>query len=64
LFDHPFGGVEVSNMRALMEFIASEYDGIRPSRSPEEMAAWLKRFHTNLAEVLHNGQAVLDLLPQ
>lgn len=28
LFDYPFGGVEVQNMRALMEFISSEYDGI------------------------------------
>jgi hypothetical protein len=47
-----------------MEFISSEYDGIRPSRSPEETAAWLKRFHTGLAEALHVGEAVLDLLPE
>ncbi len=64
LFDYPFGGVEVPNMRALMEFISSEYDGIRPNRSPEEMAAWLRRFHKSLAEALHNGEAVLDLLPE
>jgi hypothetical protein len=51
-------------MRALMEFLSSEYDGIRPSRSPDEMAAWLSGFHTMLAEALHNGEAVLDLLPE
>jgi len=64
LFDYPFGGIEVPNMRALMEFLSSEYDGIRPSRSPDEMAAWLRGFHTRLAEALHNGEAVLDLLPE
>jgi hypothetical protein len=36
LFDYPFGGVEIHNTRALMEFISSEYDGIRPTISPEE----------------------------
>lgn len=64
LFDFPFGGIKVRNMRALMEFISSEYDGIRPSRSPEEMAHWLKAFHTRQVEALHNGEAVLDLLPE
>ena len=64
LFDYPFGGVEVQNTRALMEFIASEYDGLRPSRLPEDMAVWLKEFHTRLAEALHNGETVLDLLPE
>ena len=42
-----------------MEFISSEYDGI----SPEEMADWLKKFHTKLAQALHNGEAVLDMVP-
>ncbi len=64
LFDYPFGGVEVQNTRALMEFISSEYDGIRPNRSPEDMAQWLGQFHTRLAEALHNGETVLDLLPE
>src|SRR6201993_1560034 len=59
LFDYPFGGVELPNARALMEFISSEYDGIRPTISPEEMAIWLKEFHTKLAQALHNGEAVL-----
>jgi hypothetical protein len=50
-------------MRALMEFISSEYDDIRPIMSPEQMGVWLKEFHTNLALALHNGEAVLDMVP-
>jgi hypothetical protein len=64
LFDYPFGGVEIHNTGALMEFISSEYDGIRPTISPEEMADWLKKFHTKLAQALHNGEAVLDMAPE
>lgn len=63
LYDYPFGGVEVANMRALMEFISSEYDNIRPNQTPEQVAEWLKQFHIRLAEALHGGEAVLDLLP-
>ena len=63
LFDYPFGGIEVPNMRALVEFISSEYDGIRPAKSPEELVEWLRGFHTELAQRLHNGEAVLDLIP-
>jgi hypothetical protein len=63
LFDYPFGGIEVPNMRALMEFISSEYDEIRPTKSPEELVEWLKGFHTGLAQRLHNGEAVLDMIP-
>ena len=47
-----------------MEFISSEYDGIRPAVSPEEMAIWLKELHTKLAQALHNGEAVLDMVPE
>ena len=43
-----------------MEFISSEYDGM----SPEEMAIWLEEFHTKLAQALHNGEAVLDMMPE
>jgi len=64
LFDYPFGGVETHNTRALMEFISSEYDGIRPTISPEDMASRLKEFHTKLAHALHNGEAVLDMVPE
>jgi hypothetical protein len=64
LFEYPFGGIEVPNMRALVEFISSEYDGIRPIKSPEELVEWLREFHTELARRLHNGEAVLDLIPE
>ena len=64
LFEYPFGGVELSNMRALIEFISGEYEGIRPTRSPERMVEWLRAFHTELAERLHNGETVLDLIPE
>jgi hypothetical protein len=64
MFDYPFGGIEVANMRALMEFISSECDDIRPTKSPEGLAEWLKDFHTELAQRLHNGETVLDLIPE
>ena len=64
LFDYPFGGVEVRNMRLIMEDIADEYEGARPARSPEEMVAGLREFHTRLAERLHEGEDVLDLIPE
>ena len=63
LFDYPFGGVEVSNMRGLLEFISSEYEGIRPTKSPEELVEWLKAFHTELAHRLHDAETVLDMVP-
>jgi hypothetical protein len=46
-----------------MEFISSEYDEIRSTKSPEELVEWLKGFHTELAQRLHNGEAVLDTIP-
>jgi hypothetical protein len=64
LFDYPFGGVEVQNMRALIDFISGEYDGIRPVRTPEQLAKWLRGFHTELAQRLHEGETVLDMIPQ
>jgi hypothetical protein len=51
-------------VRALMEFISSEYDGLRPTISPEEMAIWLKQFHTKLAQALHNREVMLDMVPE
>ena len=47
-----------------MEFISSEYDSIRPTISPEEMAIRLKEFHTKPAQALHNGEAVLDMVSE
>ena len=63
LFDYPFGGIELQNMRGLMELISEEYE-MRPTKTPEELAEWLKRFHTGLAERLHNGEPVLDMIPE
>ena len=63
LFDYPFGGIELQNMRGLMELISEEYE-MRPTKTPEELAQWLKHFHTGLAERLHNGEPVLDMIPE
>jgi hypothetical protein len=62
LFDYPFGGVELQNMQTIMKLIAEEY-GIEPNKSPPELVAWLRQLHTTLAERLHRGEAVLDLVP-
>jgi len=62
LFDYPFGGVEIQNMRTMMDLIREEYD-LAPTKSPEELVEWLRQFHTRLADRLHRGQAVLDLVP-
>jgi hypothetical protein len=64
LFDFPFGDVEVPNMRTIMHFIAEEYDGAEPAKTPEEMVAWLQAFHAELAQRLHVGEAVLDMIPE
>ncbi len=63
LFEYPFGGIEIPNMRALMEFLSSEYGGIRPVKTPETLVQWLRAFHTELAQRLHDGETVLDLIP-
>jgi hypothetical protein len=63
LFDYPFGGIEIENMQAMTKFLSSRYGNIQPTKSPQELVAWLKRFHTELAERLHRGEAVLDLIP-
>ena len=63
LFDYPFGGVEIRNMRLIIDDIADAYEGVRPVKSPEEMVAWLRTFHEKLAERLHAGEDVLDLIP-
>jgi hypothetical protein len=62
LYDYPFGGVEVQNMRTMMNLIGEEY-GARPTKSPEDAILWLRQFHERLAERLHQGEAVLDLVP-
>ena len=64
LFEFPFGGVEVRNMRLIMDQIADEYETASPMKQPEEMVEWLRAFHTELAERLHDGEDVLDLIPE
>ena len=64
LFDYPFGGVEAQNMTSMMALIAREHENARPAREPEEMVAWLKAFHKELAARLHAGEDVLDLVPK
>jgi hypothetical protein len=64
LFEFPFGGVEVRNMRLIMDQIADEYEDARSTKQPEEMVEWLQEFHTRLAGRLHNGEDVLDLIPE
>jgi hypothetical protein len=51
-------------MRKIMDFIIREYPDARPIKTPEEMVEWLRSFHTELAERLHNGEDVLDLIPE
>lgn len=64
LYDYPFGGVEVRNITILMDAVSDEYEGARPTKTPEATVAWLKSFHEKLAERLHNGEDVLDLIPE
>ncbi len=63
LYDYPFGGVEIQNMRSVMDFVARRYPGVRATKTPEEIVEWLRSFHTMLAERLHVAQSVLDLIP-
>ena len=63
LFDFPFGGVEVRNTRSIMDLISRRYQGIQPARTPEEVAEWLRDFHTALAQRLSAGEMVLDMIP-
>ncbi len=64
LFDYPFGGVELQNVEILMRGIAEDYPEARRIKSAEETVEWLKGFHTELAERLHNGEDVLDMIPE
>jgi hypothetical protein len=63
MYDYPFGGVELQNMRSVMDFVSRRYPGVRATKTPEEMVEWLRNFHAGLAERLHAGQPVLDLIP-
>jgi hypothetical protein len=63
LYDYPFGGVEVQNMRMMMHLIAEDYDNPPPTKTAEELVAWLQDFHRTLAQRLSAGETVLDLVP-
>jgi hypothetical protein len=64
MFDYPFGGVEMQNVSRIIDFIIDEYEDARPTKTPEEMINWLRDFHTRLAERLHKGEDVLDMIPE
>ncbi len=63
LYEYPFGGVEIQNVGSIMEFISRRYEGIQPSKAPEEVVEWLQKFHIELAQRLSHGQTVLDMIP-
>ena len=63
LFDYPFGGVEVRNTQGIMSLISRHYQGVQPAKTPEEVAEWLKDFHSVLAKRLSAGEVVLDMIP-
>ena len=64
LFDYPFGGVEIQNIEKIIEGIVDEYEHARPTKTPEELVDWLRAFHQELAERLHKGEDVLDMIPE
>jgi hypothetical protein len=51
-------------MRMMIDLIADEYENARIIKSPEEMVVWLRESHTHLAKRLHNGEDVMDLIPE
>lgn len=63
LYDGPFGGVEIDNMRSMIDLIAVDYDR-SATKTAAEIIEWLRAFHTQLAERLQNGEDVLDLIPE
>ena len=64
LFDYPFGGVEVENVKILMAAISEDDENIRPIKPPQEVVEWLRDFHMRLAARLHNDEDVLDMIPE
>jgi hypothetical protein len=64
LFDYPFDGVALRNMRADNAIDFKAIFHARPPKSPEELVAWLKEFRTRLEELIHNGESAINLLPE
>ena len=46
-----------------MDLTLRQYRDARLIKGPEEMVEWLREFHTELAERLHRGEDVLDMIP-
>src|SRR3954452_22221122 len=44
LFDYPFGGVEIENMRSIMDQISDEYEGATGSRRRRRWSSGCARF--------------------
>lgn len=63
LFEYPYGGAEIENVHSMMKLISEDYD-LRPTTTPESMVEWLRRFHAELAGRLHEGEDVLDMIPE
>lgn len=64
LFDYPFGGVEIENMQRIIDGIIYDYEDVRPTKTASELVDWLRGFHQELAERLHKGEDVLDMIPE
>ena len=71
LFEFPFGGVEVANIRTIMHLISEEYDGViseeydgvQPTKTAEERLLGSQPFIARVAQ-LHAGAPVLDMVPE
>ena len=51
-------------MQRVFRYISEDYERAAPIKTPEEMVGWLRDFHMRLAERLHNGEDVLDMIPE
>jgi hypothetical protein len=51
-------------VKQMMDLIADEDETAEKIKPPEDMVVWLTEFHTRLAERLHRGEDVLDLIPE
>ena len=50
LYDYPFGGVEIQNMRSVMDFVTRPYPGVRATKTPEEMVDMVAEFPYDAAD--------------
>src|SRR6185437_8688500 len=45
-FEYPFGGVELQNMRKMMDLVNREYGPVPRTKTADEAIEWLRDFHT------------------